>query len=205
MTLSPVSAQILAEPSLPSARWSKPLLIGIFGVPGAGKSEVARYLAQNHPFLLLSTDALRLRYRFESGVVTRQIMDQLATQLLPQHISIIFDGIHLGRKDRDAVRQLAQAHQAEVKLIHVVAEPSVVEQRLTSRMQHPELVAAEGKFVISPDHFRRIVRYLEAPTIDESVITVDTSYNPLAGQLKELDVQLVGYLTGQSTDQSSPI
>jgi len=151
---------------------------------------VARYFADHHPLLVLSTDALRLRYGFESGIVTRRVMDQVAAHLLPQQISIIFDGIHLARKDRQAVQELAHTHQAEAHLIYVVADPDVIEQRLHARMQTPESVAAEGKFVITPEHFMRIVGYLEPPASDEAVILVDTSHNLLDDQLDQLNQQL---------------
>jgi predicted kinase len=188
--LTLITERVLADLIMPPARWGTPTLMAIFGVPGAGKSEVARNLAHHHPLLVLSTDALRLRYGFESGLVTRRVMDQVAAQLLPQRISIIFDGIHLARKDRQAVKELAEAHQAKAYLIYVVAEPDVIEQRLQARMQMPERVAAEGKFVITPEHFARIVSYLELPTADEALIIVDTSHNTLDDQLDQLNQQL---------------
>ena len=79
MEASSCTARVLSNLTLPVERWVKPVLIGIFGVPGAGKTEVARYLSHRHPLLILSTDALRLQYGFESGLVTRQVMDHLAS------------------------------------------------------------------------------------------------------------------------------
>ena len=57
-----LAAQIRADLMLPHKRWARPVLIALFGLPGAGKTAVARYLAGHHPLLILSTDALRLRY-----------------------------------------------------------------------------------------------------------------------------------------------
>lgn len=192
------TAHILSKLAIPSARWVKPVLIGIFGVPGTGKTEVSCYLAHHHPLLVLSTDALRLRYGLESGLVTRRVMDQLAAQLLPQQVSIVFDGIHLAYKDRQAVRQLADAHQADAHLIYVVADPETIEQRLQARMQRAEQMAAEGKFVITPEHFLRIVSYLEPPASDEPIFLVDTSRQELDPQLEPLNRQLQASLAGQS-------
>jgi predicted kinase len=190
------TARVISELVIPPARWFTPALIALFGVPGAGKTEVAHYLAYHHPLLVLSTDALRLRYSFESGLITRYVMDQVAAQLLPQRISLVFDGIHLSRKDRQAVQELALAHQAEVYLIYVVANADVIEQRLQARMQTPEQVAAEGKFVVTPEHFARIVSYLEPPTPDEAVFVVDTSHDTLDNQLDQLNQQLQKNLFG---------
>jgi predicted kinase len=189
--------EIIAELKIPSARWCKPTLIAIFGVPGAGKSEIARYLAAHHPLCNLSTDALRLRYGFESGITTRQVMDQIAARLLPQYISVIFDGIHLARKDRQIVQELATKYQADARLVYVVAEPATIKQRLQARMQRPDGVAAEGKFVITPEHFARIVSYLEPPTPNEEVIVVDTTTNSLDEQLVLFNRQLQRNFRGE--------
>jgi predicted kinase len=196
MDASSYTAHVLSDLTFPPQRWVKPVLIGTFGVPGAGKTEVARYLSHRHPLLILSTDALRLQYRFESGLVTRQVMDHLAIQLLPQRIGMVFDGIHLGRKDRRAVVQLAHACQADALLLYVVADPAVIEQRLQTRMEQPAIVAAERKFVITPEHFGRIVSYLEPPTDDEAVKTVDTSQDCIAAQLDLIEHHLEQCLRG---------
>lgn len=87
MNIACLASQILADLTLPCQRWVQPVLIGLFGVPGTGKTAVADHLVQHHPLLILSTDALRLRYGLESGLLTRQVMDLLALQLLPRQIS----------------------------------------------------------------------------------------------------------------------
>jgi len=196
MDLSVIATHILAHLPIPSRRWAQPVLLGIFGVPGAGKTEIARYLQQRHPLLILSTDALRLQYGLTSGLVTRQVMDHLARALLPQRIGIVFDGIHLSHTDRQAVQQLAHCSQAASWLLYVTADSSVIDQRLQMRMRRAEQTTTEGKFVITPEHFRRIVSYLEPPTPDEAVITVDTSCNDVGEQLDELDGQLTKQLQG---------
>jgi hypothetical protein len=77
-----------------------------------------------------------------------------------------------------------------VHLIYVVADPTIIEQRLQARIQRPESVAAEGKFLITSEHFARIVSYLEPPTPDEKVIMLDTSRGCLDEQLNYLNQQL---------------
>ena len=73
----------------------------------------------------------------------------------------------------------------------------MVEQRLHARMAAPERVTAEGKFVITPERFQRVVRYLEPPAPDENVICVDTTYSGVGNQFDRLDAQLRGYLHGE--------
>jgi predicted kinase len=195
--ISSITTHILSELKIPLERWFTSALIAIFGLPGVGKTEVARYLAQRYPLCLLSIDALRLRYGLESGVITRHVMDQLAAQLLPQRVSLIFDGIHLGRKDRQAVQQLARLYHADVYLLYIVADAKTIGQRLQARIENVDATTREGKFVITPGHFARIAGYLETPTEDEAVFTVDTTNSQLHAQLSPLEEFLRRNLRGE--------
>ena len=67
MEASSCTARVLSNLTLPVERWVKPVLIGIFGVPGAGKTEVVQRVRDV------------CRDQFESGLVTRQVMDHLAS------------------------------------------------------------------------------------------------------------------------------
>jgi hypothetical protein len=125
-------------------------------------------------------------------------MDRLALQLLPWQISIVCDGMHLGRRDWTAVHRRAQIAGATARLVHVTTTLEVIEQHLQARMAAPDTVATEGKFVITLEHFQRIVRYFEPPASDENVICVDTTPNSVGNQLDQLDAQLTGYLHGVS-------
>lgn len=64
--------------------WRAPLLIGLFGLPGAGKTTVARWLAARYPLVVLATDALRLRHGLPSGPATIDAMYEVAAALLPR-------------------------------------------------------------------------------------------------------------------------
>lgn len=100
------------------------------------------------------------------------------------------------RKDRRAVEQLAHAYHANALLLHIVADSAVIEQRLQARMEQPANVATESKFVITPEHFGRIVSYLELPTNDEAVITIDTSHGSIDTQLDHIEHHLEQCLHG---------
>jgi hypothetical protein len=64
---TPLANTIISDLKIPKMRWKTPVIIGIFGVPCAGKTQVAHYLTDHHPLLRLTTDELRLRYGFDSG------------------------------------------------------------------------------------------------------------------------------------------
>jgi predicted kinase len=191
-----VVAALLAELPLPPAQWRPPVLIGLFGLPGAGKTTVTQWLARRHPLVLLSTDALRLRYGLPSGPATLAVMEHVAHGLFARGASVVFDGIHLGRKQRLSFRDLGRQCGAVTWLLYVTAPPAVIEARLQARLAAPEQTVAEGKFVITPEHFVRIAAYLEPPTDDEDVLRVDTATGSLDAPLAPLDAQLRAWWEG---------
>ncbi len=191
-------AAILADLTVPPSRWRAPVLIGVFGLPGTGKTETARYLAQRFPLVALSTDAIRLRYQLPSGPATHDAMYGVAATLLSRQVAVLVDGIHLGRRDRLRLRQVAAQHGAQSALIFTTARPAVVEARLQARQRDQEQTVAEGKFVITPGHFARIASYLELPTADEAVWYVDTSDGDLGARLATFERWLSTYLTASN-------
>lgn len=162
--------------------WRAPLLIGLFGLPGAGKTTVAQVLAAHYPLVVLSTDALRLRHGLPSGPATIDVLYEVAAALLPRRAAVLFDGIHPGRHDRDRLRAFADTHAAMSALLYVTAERATIAERLAARRDNATQTIADGKFVITPAHFARIAGWLEPPDPEEEVWTIDTTRGPTAHQ-----------------------
>jgi predicted kinase len=186
------AARILADLVYPDAKWKLPCLIATFGFPGAGKTTVASTLSNHYPFVLLTTDLIRLKYGFTSGPETLKTMCLVGEKLLSQSYSVIFDGIHMMRKNREEIRHLGIANKAKVRFVHVFADPNVIKQRLNQRIANPDATRQNGKFVITDEHFQRIISYYEKPNGEKDVIEVDTSLSssPTANQLSSLYVEL---------------
>lgn len=188
---TPSAQALISDLKIPNTAWKMPVVIAIFGLPCAGKTQVAQYLADRHPLLRLTTDVLRLKYGFASGPDTLAMMFQIADNLLPQKISIMFDGIHPRAQNRAEVRALANRHAAGSHIIFVTAEQGVITQRLQERLEQPEETVAAGKFIITPEHFDRLAGYLELPAETETdVVTVDTTESKIEAQLSWLDARL---------------
>jgi predicted kinase len=171
---------------LPEPRPRDPVLIALFGLPGSGKSTLARLLVSRLPLALLCTDEIRQRHGLPSGPATHAVMYETAAILLGQGVGIVWDGIHLARRDRDRLRAFAHEHRAPGRIIHVTASDETIRRRLAERLRTPAEDLPSGIFAISPGHLRRIARYLEAPTADEDVLTVDTTdgYDPPFDEVK---------------------
>jgi predicted kinase len=182
--------KVLADLALPPGAWRRPFLIAITGLPCTGKTAIATYLAAHFPVTVLSTDAIRRTYGLPSGPSAHAVMYEAAAFLLRDNAGVIFDGIHLARRNRDEARAFARRHGAQVEMIYTTATEAVIAQRLQARRAAPAETAAAGKFVITPDHFEQIRHYLEVPTADEAVWTVDTSEHKTGELLAPLQERL---------------
>lgn len=189
-----IVAAILDDLVPPVGRWREPVLIGVFGLPGTGKTEIAGYLAQRFPLVTLSTDALRLCYGLALGPATRVVMEAVVAALLPLRVAVLFDGIRLGRRDRLRVRQVADQHGAASAVLYTNARPEVIAARLAARQRDPARTAAEGKFLITREHFARIASYLDEPAADEQVWRLDTCDDAFDGQVTALERWLTALL-----------
>lgn len=174
---------ILKQLDTPFVAWRVPVLIGVFGLPGTGKTEITRWLAARYPLIALSTDAIRLRYQLPSGPATLDVMYEVAAELWPRNAGIIFDGIHMRRDDRARLQAFAEQHHAHSGLIYTTAEPKIIEERLVARQNNMKQTVAEGKFVITPSHFARIASWLDVPEAEEAVWQIDTSAGRFTDQL----------------------
>lgn len=175
-------------------RWSIPLLIGIFGLPGTGKTELTRWLASHYPLIALSTDVLRLRCRLASGPATHEVMYNVAARLLPLNTGIVFDGIHMGRSHRRRLRWFAEHYGGQGLLIQTVASPIVIAARLEARRRDEQKTINEEKFVISQEHFIRISGMLEEASPEEGVWRIDTSQGDIETVAAPLQQRLVDFL-----------
>lgn len=186
--------QILSDLTYPKITWEQRCLVAIFGFPGAGKTVIASYLSNRYPFICLTTDFIRLKYGFANGRATLESLFGVAEKLLIENRSVIFDGIHMMQKNREEVRQFGSKNNAHVRFIHVVADDAVLKHRLQQRIDDPTLTAQERKFVITPEHFQRIISYYERPEGEQDVTEVDTTSLVSENQLSSLYAELNTWL-----------
>jgi predicted kinase len=185
-----LARRLLDEMPAHAGRWRPPVLVALFGLPGAGKSAVAGYLAARLPLTLLATDAIRLRHGLPSGPAAHAVIYEVAAVLLRDGGGVLWDGIHLTRAHRDALRAFAAGHGARLELLWCTADDAVVSARLREREADPAGTAADGKFVIPSTKLAQLAAWLEPPEPDESVTRVDTSVEPVGAGLEALEQRL---------------
>ena len=123
---------------LPAAR-SVPLLVGLSGLPGSGKSHFARRLLAAAPFVHLESDALRRRI-FERPAYTQAENLQLfravhwvAERLLARGVNTIVDATNLRESYRETLANLARRQGAELALVSLTAPEALLRERLQAR------------------------------------------------------------------------
>lgn len=130
-----------------------PRLVLTCGLSGSGKSTVAAMLVEALEAVRLRSDVERKRLhglqaeerpdaegrsRLYSPAASRRTFDHLASQaqaLLAAGLDVIVDAAFLSRRERDRFRRLAAVLGAPVTLVHCVAPPELMRQRLRARGQ----------------------------------------------------------------------
>jgi DegV family protein with EDD domain len=129
-------AATLAELPAPVAR---PALIVLCGLPGSGKSHLARELADRLPLACLEADALRRalvrRPTYSQAESTRLFAacHALLDELLARGVPALLDATNLKEAHRRPLYRLAETQNARLVMVQVEATEEVVRDRLTAR------------------------------------------------------------------------
>lgn len=153
----------------------QPTLYLFVGFPGAGKSHVARLIAERTGAVHLWADIVRQRM-FEkpchSHTESKQLYDRLnaeTRELLINGTSVIFDTNFNYYDDRRLLRSIAEDTNARTVLIWVTTPKLVAHSRA---VHAPE--TRNGYTVnITAGDFKRMVGNLQAPHADEQAVKID--------------------------------
>ncbi len=119
-----------------------PALIVLCGLPGTGKSTIARMLGDRVPLVVLESDRLRKRlfgrptYSTQESRRLFRAIHALADRLLQAGIHVVIDATNLREVHRQPLYDVAQRRGARLVVVHVDAPPEVVRQRLHRRVLH---------------------------------------------------------------------
>jgi predicted kinase len=129
------------------------MLVITCGLPGTGKSSLARALAERSGFEVISSDVVRKElagvepgeHRYEafrqgiySGEITKRTYEALlgrAAPILHAGRSVILDASFSRREQRSAARRLGQATGAQFACIYLAAGDEEVRRRITRRVK----------------------------------------------------------------------
>src|SRR3989344_6599471 len=102
-----------------SIRLNKPLIITLYGFPGAGKSHFARQLCASLGLVHIHDDRIRFelfntaRYSKEENEIVAHIMDYMSEEFLHAGTGVVYDADTSRRSQRKDVGTLATKARAE--------------------------------------------------------------------------------------------
>jgi predicted kinase len=180
---------------MPKVIPTKPLLIMLYGFPGAGKTYFARQLCEHLQAAHIQGDRIRgelfdnPQYDKEENQVITQLMDYMSGEFLNAGISVVYDTNAMRLSQRRALRELARKGHAQTLLIWFQIDP----ESATARINKRDRRRSDDKFAMHTDKatFERIVGGMQNPQNEDYIVisgkhTFNTQLSAFMKRLREL-------------------
>ncbi|MCA9324036.1 ATP-binding protein [Candidatus Saccharibacteria bacterium] len=155
---------------------SKPLLVLLYGFPGAGKTYFAQKLAENLASAHVHGDRIRFELfenpqydRQENSIVT-QLMQYMTEEFLSAGINVIYDMNAMRKGQRAALREMARKKGAKVVTVWFQMDADTAFDRTQKRDRR----RAEDKFATqyTREMFKRYITHMQHPEATEDYVVV---------------------------------
>lgn len=162
---------------------TKPKLYLFIGYPGAGKTTLAKTIAENTGAVHLWADHERHKmfgqptHSKEESLQLYRALNERAEALLASGQSVVFDTNFNFYEDRQKLREIATRHGIETIVIWIILPMKIAKDRSVHATSSRNGYTAG----MSEQQFDAIVAKLEPPKKDEKTIKIDGT--KLAGQM----------------------
>src|SRR6266568_2961744 len=161
---------------MPKILPAKPLLITLYGFPGAGKSYFARQVAESLHAAHIQGDRIRSelfekpRYDKEENEVITHLMNYMAEEFLAAGMSVIYDTNALRASQRRELRDMARKAHAE----HVLVWLQIDVESAFTRVAKRDRRRADDKFAMPLDRttFEKVVGGMQNPQTTEDFVVI---------------------------------
>jgi predicted kinase len=157
-------------------RTNKPLLILLYGFPGAGKTTFANNLTNNLDCAHVNGDRIRYelfeepRYDEQEEGIIKQLMDYMTEEFLKAGISVIYDTNMSRKAERHEIRELARKKHAKTLLVWFQLDPDTAYARIKKRDRRK----SEDKYAFdyTESEFRHYASRMQHPMPTEDYVVV---------------------------------
>jgi predicted kinase len=177
---------------------TKPLLIMLYGFPGAGKSYFARNLCEHFRAAHVQGDRIRgelfqtPKFDKSENMVVTQLMDYMTHEFLNAGISVVYDANTMRAAQRHQLRDMARKSHAQPLLIWLQIDTESAYARVQARDRR----RADDKYAMPLDRstFDDIASHMQNPQNVEDYIVISgkhtfkTQVSAVAKRLRELNL-----------------
>lgn len=154
----------------------RPRVVVMVGLPGSGKSFLARAVAKRAPAVVLDSDAMRSVLFAEPGHTKREharlfpALHVLMERLLARGNSIVVDATNLKEVNRRPYYKIAEKYEAPVVLVRTWAPVAVIRKRLLDRSEERDV---DDRSTATVEVYERMRS--ESERLTKKHVSVDTS------------------------------
>lgn len=157
-------------------RSSKPVLVLLYGFPGAGKTHFARNITDYVACAHLHSDKIRAeifeqpRFDEQEDQIVNHLMNYMTEEFLHAGISVIYDVNAMRKSQRFELRNLAHKNNASTLTIWFQIDPDTAFERLRKRDRRK----ADDKYALdyTPGDFKFIASRMQHPEPTEDYVVV---------------------------------
>ncbi|HMF87425.1 MAG TPA: DegV family protein, partial [Gemmatimonadaceae bacterium] len=156
----------------------RPALVVLSGLPGSGKSHLAREIVARYPLAVLASDALRRAlvkrptYSQKESARLFATVHALLEDLLSRGVPALVDATNLKETHRQPLYEIAERTRAHLIVVEVQAADKIVRRRLNARRARQDPADISEATVAVYETMREDAEPIEGPHI-----VVDTSGN----------------------------